>query len=136
VGRRQVMNLLKELQNNTTILYSTHILNDAEEMTDQLIFMKAGRIVEQGSLETVRKRYENPKILIEFVKQEELQRFENTVSWSMETVSNTVIIDAEKEALSMNEIIRKLNEGNFEILKVEWQTANLEDVFLKVVGDN
>ena len=38
VGRRQVMNLLKELQQETTILYSTHILNDAEEMTDQYYF--------------------------------------------------------------------------------------------------
>ena len=36
VGRREVMNLLKEVQQQTTtILYSTHILNDAEEMTDQ-----------------------------------------------------------------------------------------------------
>ena len=30
VGRREIMNLLKSLQQNMTILYSTHILNDAE----------------------------------------------------------------------------------------------------------
>ena len=54
VGRRQVMNLLKELQQETTILYSTHILNDAEEMTDQLLFLRKGELVEQGSLEDVR----------------------------------------------------------------------------------
>lgn len=38
VGRREVLDLLKGLQQETTILYSTHILNDAEEMTDQLLF--------------------------------------------------------------------------------------------------
>ena len=54
VGRRQVMNLLKELQQRTTILYSTHILNDAEEMTDQLLFLRKGVLVENGSLEAIR----------------------------------------------------------------------------------
>ncbi|MBO1911849.1 hypothetical protein [Sporosarcina sp. 6E9] len=55
-----------ELQAETTILYSTHILNDAEEMTDQFLFLRQGTLVEQGSLEDVRTRYEKSRILIEF----------------------------------------------------------------------
>ena len=60
VGRREILNLLKELQEHTTILYSTHILNDAEEMTDQLLFLRKGQLVEQGSLKEVRDKYANP----------------------------------------------------------------------------
>ncbi len=41
-GRREIMNLLKELQQQSTILYSTHILNDAEEITDLLLFLQKG----------------------------------------------------------------------------------------------
>ena len=47
VGRREMMDLLKELQQQTTILYSTHILNDAEEMTDQLLFLSDGKLVDR-----------------------------------------------------------------------------------------
>ncbi|WLV24886.1 ABC transporter ATP-binding protein [Aciduricibacillus chroicocephali] len=133
VGRRQIMDLLKELQKNTTILYSTHILNDAEEMTDQLIFMKAGKIVEQGSLGKVRKKYEEPKILIEFAQEEELNRFRSKVAWNIKTIKNTGIIEAKEAPITMNEVICKLSEGSFDILKLEWQTADLEDIFLKVV---
>ncbi|WP_256204179.1 AAA family ATPase [Planococcus faecalis] len=56
-GRREIMDLLKSLQQDTTILYSTHILNDAEEMTDQLLFMKDGCLIEQGSLSEVKNRH-------------------------------------------------------------------------------
>ena len=81
VGRRQVMNLLKELQAETTILYSTHILNDAEEMTDQLLFLRQGTLVEQGSLEDVRTRYAKPRILIEFEEPEDINRFIALTPW-------------------------------------------------------
>ena len=81
VGRRQVMNLLLELQAETTILYSTHILNDAEEMTDQLLFLRQGALVEQGSLEDVRTRYAKPRILIEFERLEDINRFKAVTPW-------------------------------------------------------
>ena len=80
VGRRQIMNLLKELQQETTILYSTHILNDAEEMTDQLLFLREGSLVEKGSLEDVRTRYAEPKIVIEFEGLEEFSALQILLS--------------------------------------------------------
>jgi len=133
VGRRQVMNLLKELQEQTTILYSTHILNDAEEMTDQLIFMQKGKLTEQGHLNDVKKRYEDPKIIIEFEQADELRRFEETVSWHIETKGTVGIIDVIEDKVSMDDVLALLNGGNYKIRKVERQTAGLEDIFLKVV---
>ena len=66
VGRREIMNLLKSLQQEMTILYSTHILNDAEEMTDQLLFLRNGQLVEQGSLGDVKSKYDSPRYRVEF----------------------------------------------------------------------
>ena len=74
------MDLLKELQQETTILYSTHILNDAEEMTDQLLFLRQGKLVEHGSLEEVRTRYAEPGLLSN-LKGYELQRFTEKTPW-------------------------------------------------------
>ena len=71
VGRREVLDLLKGLQQETTILYSTHILNDAEEMTDQLLFLQNGKLVEQGTLREVRQRFDKQNYVIEFSSEEE-----------------------------------------------------------------
>lgn len=132
VGRRQVMNLLKELQQEVTILYSTHILNDAEEMTDQLLFLRQGQLVEQGSLEAVRNRHAEPKIIIEFEEQREIQRFKELSAWPFTTVDRTISIDMETTGIDMPSVLTIINEGAFLIRKVERQTASLEDIFMKV----
>lgn len=132
VGRRQVMDLLKELQQQTTILYSTHILNDAEEMTDQLLFLRQGKLVEHGSLDEVRSRYAEPRIVIEFERLEELQRFTALAKWQVIVKGLTVSIDIRTEKADMPEVLSMLSSGPFLVRKVERQTASLEEIFMKV----
>ena len=132
VGRRQVMDLLKELQQQTTILYSTHILNDAEEMTDQLLFLRQGKLVEHGSLDEVRARYAEPRIVIEFERLEELQRFTASTKWQVFVKEVTASIDVRQEQVEMSEVLSLLSAGAFSVRKVERQTASLEEIFMKV----
>lgn len=132
VGRRQVMNLLKELQQEVTILYSTHILNDAEEMTDQLLFMRNGGLVEQGSLADVRRRYAEPRIVIEFEGLQELQRFMEAAPWKMTSQALAVSIDVGIEGAEMSSVLSMLSAGAYHVRKVERQTASLEEIFMKV----
>ncbi|MEK3796777.1 ABC transporter ATP-binding protein [Peribacillus sp. FSL H8-0477] len=51
VGRREVMSILSNLKAKTTILYSTHVLHDAEEISDDILLMKNGEIISDGTLE-------------------------------------------------------------------------------------
>ncbi|MHA6260905.1 ABC transporter ATP-binding protein [Sporosarcina sp. CAU 1771] len=132
VGRRQVMNLLKEIQQEATILYSTHILNDAEEMTDQLLFLRKGKLVEQGTLDDVRTRYAEPRICIEFDNPAELQRFTEQAPWNVAAIGVTASIDVEVEQVEMSSILSILTTGMYQVQKVERQTASLEDIFMKV----
>lgn len=132
VGRRQVMDLLKELQQQTTILYSTHILNDAEEMTDQLLFLRDGHLVESGSLDDVRARYANPRILIEFETRAELDRFSMLTPWQTTGNGLSLSIDILAEKIEMNDVLSVLSSNRCLVRKVEWQTASLEEIFMKV----
>lgn len=132
VGRRQVMDLLKELQQETTILYSTHILNDAEEMTDQLLFLRQGKLVEHGSLDEVRSRYAEPRIVIEFERLDELQRFIEMTMWQVTVKGLVASIDVRIEGAEMPEVLSVLSSGAFSVRKVERQTASLEEIFMKV----
>jgi ABC-2 type transport system ATP-binding protein len=132
VGRRQVMDLLKELQQETTILYSTHILNDAEEMTDQLLFLREGKLVEQGSLNEVRARYAEPRIVIEFESMQELHRFTETTEWKVTSKGLITSIDVQTEGVDVSSVLSVLSTGPFLVRKVERQTASLEEIFMKV----
>ncbi|MFS0576914.1 ABC transporter ATP-binding protein [Sporosarcina sp. 179-K 3D1 HS] len=132
VGRRQVMNLLKELQQETTILYSTHILNDAEEMTDQLLFLRKGLLVEQGSLSAVRDTYADPRIVIEFETANDMRRFAEEAPWQMAMSGCVATIDVMSQKADMSSVLSVLNRGSFSVLKVELQKASLEEIFMKV----
>ena len=134
MGRREVMNLLKELQEHTTILYSTHILNDAEEMTDQLLFLRKGQLVEQGSLREVRDKYANPLFKIYFVNTEEAAKFVEIAPWPARQENEVVFIHLEENKPVMNEVLQVLANSNLQLSKVERASASLEEIFLQVVN--
>ncbi|GLC90186.1 ABC transporter ATP-binding protein [Lysinibacillus piscis] len=131
IGRREVMNVLKDLQQETTILYSTHILNDAEEMTDQLLFLRDGQLVEQGTLSEVRQRFDEPNYIVEFYSAKEAQLFASHFIGEVRGCS--VYITIQDERPNMNELFECLNNNSFQVRKVERQTASLEEIFMKVV---
>lgn len=133
-GRREIMNLLKSLQQDTTILYSTHILNDAEEMTDQLLFMKDGRLIEQGSLNEVRNRHANPRIRIRFHNHNEAVEFAEESAWESEVKENSIFLPVQENGPTMQQVLRVLATEKLDVLGVEFQTASLEEIFLKVVA--
>lgn len=132
VGRREVLDLLKDLQQETTILYSTHILNDAEEMTDQLLFLRDGKLVEQGTLHEVRERFDEPNYVVEFNTEEEAEHFIVQSEHIGKAKGRYVYIEIIDEKPSMQELLHHLSNAPYKIRKVERQTASLEEIFMKV----
>lgn len=64
VGRRDVLRMLEAWKEDMTILLSTHVLHDAEQVCDDLILMHRGRVLEQGSMETLSRSAGNPFLKI------------------------------------------------------------------------
>ncbi|MEG0385210.1 MAG: ABC transporter ATP-binding protein [Solibacillus sp.] len=136
VGRREIMNLLKEIQQQTTILYSTHILNDAEEMTDQVLFLRNGQLVEQGSLHQVRTKFDEPRYKIQFVSSDEARQFASQSELVAKAEQNIVYVDIREEKPSMQQLLHRLASSPYHVVKVERETASLEEIFMKVAGSD
>lgn len=49
-GRREVLDLLTDLKRERMILYSTHVLPDAEEASDWILLLKEGRLLMEGTV--------------------------------------------------------------------------------------
>lgn len=134
-GRREVMDLLKSLQPDTTILYSTHILNDAEQMTDQLLFMQQGKLVEQGSLAEVKERYAEPCIRIRFQTAAQASAFAGFTSLPASLNGSTLELATGKNGgAAMKKVLAKLAENAEGVVGVEQKMVSLEEIFIKVAG--
>jgi ABC-2 type transport system ATP-binding protein len=52
-GRREVLDLIVHLRGRTTVILSSHILGDVQEVCDSVGVMRAGRLLYQGPLEAL-----------------------------------------------------------------------------------
>lgn len=130
-GRHEMMNLLKALQKETTILYSTHILNDAEQMTDQVLFLKDGKLVERGSLTDVQQKYANPRIEVKFTSERAASQFSSEYKSTYQD-GLFVSVMTENSDVEMATMMKALQKYGEQVMKVERKTAGLEEIFLKV----
>src|SRR5699024_854433 len=85
VGPREAMTLIENLTEKMTILFSTHILSDADEVCDDLLLLHQGELVESGSMSVLRKKYESSKIEVTFM--EDNEQIHNALL-SLQTVTN------------------------------------------------
>lgn len=137
IGRREVLDLLEGLKKETTILFSTHILNDAEEVCDEILFLHNGRIVESGTMEVLRDRHQQAKIDLIFKAQsEEYREF-----FTNHELTNSVNLDGNRLSINVKNIdlarrcfLQEISEKNWPLEKFELSSMTLEDVFMKVVG--
>ena len=48
IGRREVLDLMSQLKGETTVFYSTHILDDVERVSDRVAILDHGRLVREA----------------------------------------------------------------------------------------
>src|SRR5690625_7430388 len=69
IGRREVLTLLEELKTNMTILFSTHILADVDEISDDLLLLHRGEILESGLMSELSRNYQSINIILAFLSE-------------------------------------------------------------------
>lgn len=69
IGRREVLNLMKEIKKDTTILLSTHILGDAEEICERFVVIKNGQKIEDATKSDLLNRNQESAIYIAIPKE-------------------------------------------------------------------
>lgn len=139
IGRREVMGLLKEIREETTVIFSTHVLHDAEEICDDVILMNQGVIAEQGPLSRLRSQYSLPIIRLCTEKDDKAYRWLEDLS-RREFVVETQI-SGERATYNVNDvelarriILQEAATLGMPLLQFEAGSSTLEDLFMKVVG--
>lgn len=136
IGRREVLNLIKEIKKETTILLSTHILGDAEEICERFIIIKNGTKIEDTTItELFNRNYEN-KLNLEITVQD--QKWLDTLKTlpyvkEIETVGYKVNITVENIKKNKNMLLRNALENEVDIVKFEVNNHTLEEIFLQLV---
>jgi ABC-2 type transport system ATP-binding protein len=136
IGRREVLTLMEELKEEMTILFSTHILTDADEISDELLLLAEGEIVEEGSIKMLREKYQTAAIELEFTHntafyQDKILRLSSITNCYTE--QGAVHITASDISLAREEILKAAADENWPLTSFTLHRASLEDMFMKAV---
>lgn len=137
IGRREVLTLIEELKNDMSILFSTHILTDADEISDELLLLNEGKIVEYGSIDTLRKKYQTTTIELGFdhdleLYQTKIDAFDFVVNSSSHR--NGLHISVTEISLAREHILTIASKEKWPLTHFIVNKASLEDMFMKVVN--
>ena len=114
--------LLKEKTKGTTILYSSHILNEVSSICDKVGFIKDGIIIREDLIENIKK--ENYTYLKITSKDIDKIKHDLKLKIYRETDNEIVFINN----LSPNDLLAKLSKYNIDHLLIE--EVSLEDLFI------
>ena len=136
LGRKEMMTLLTELAQTTTILYSTHILHDAELMTEHVLFMKGGRLVEQGTLASIQQKYDAPHINVTFTTAAHALQFASQSELNITVSHNVATVYVNDGKPTMQYMLERLAASPFSVEQVAHAKMSLDEIFVKVVGEH
>ncbi|HLS67164.1 MAG TPA: ABC transporter ATP-binding protein [Pseudogracilibacillus sp.] len=136
LGRKQMLSLMMQLKSEMSILFSTHILNDAEQVSDAMILLQDGAVVEAGTMNDLREKYATAAIELHFsydagMYERKLQTAPFVKNTSLqENMLTVVVTDVE---LARQWILHICNTENWPLTTFAIKEASLEEMFMKVV---
>ncbi|MBD8033058.1 MULTISPECIES: ABC transporter ATP-binding protein [Solibacillus] len=137
IGRREVLNLIQEIKHDTTILLSTHILGDAEEICERFVIMKQGKKIEDTTINKLITNNQESVVHLEIASSdlkwveliEKLPYVKN-----VELIGKRAKVRLDNVQLNKNRLLRDALESNIDIVKFEVGSSDtLEEIFLKMV---
>jgi ABC-2 type transport system ATP-binding protein len=126
VARRRVWSALRDMvKENKTVLLTTHMMEEAEMVSDRLAIINKGKLVAEGKLNEVKRLVkERYRVVIEGMF-EGLSEYGEVVNFGDKHI---VYVQSENAALEL--LKDTLKRG----LRAEASPITLEDVFVKLVG--
>ncbi len=126
VARRRVWSALREMVNKgKTVLLTTHMMEEAEMISDRLAIINKGLVIAEGDVSEVKRLVKERYRVVVWGQFNKLSEYGNVTR-----IGDRCIVYIDSEDVSLELLRACLGRG----LKAEISTVTLEDVFVRLVG--
>jgi len=131
IGRKEILDILADARQQTTVVFSTHILSDVERICDEIAFLHGGTIALQGPLEAVKQRRGDAGFELELEQPADAARLLKAFPDAHALTPSHLLFtrDDREEA-----VMRLLVEEHIPVRRLEKREPTLESLFLEVAG--
>ena len=118
-----------------TIIFSTHRMEQVEEICQQIVLMNKGKILLNDSVLNAKNKYQKGEYLL--TGEGLIHLKSETEDYKMEMISSTKYKILLKDGKRIQSIFPYLNQSDIKLHKLELETPSLNEGFIEVVkGDN
>ncbi len=140
-SRRAVWDFIKDFQKkNSTIMLTTHSMEEADDLSDELVIIDQGKIIAQGTPDELKRRLGEGDV-IEFKVEEKDQEKRGEIvtrlkqlkfiKWAKEVGKGRIILNGLDSLRRISEVIDAVQ---VKMLDISIRKNTLEDVFLDLTG--
>ena len=126
IGRKEILDILLSIKDQTTVIFSTHILSDIEKICTHAAFINDGKIVKMGSINEI-KDIKTSDILVEVNDSNQIELL--TTNFIRYNRNNNLLKFNNYE---MVDLMKFIIDNNISINKIEKLEPSLESVFMEV----
>jgi ABC-2 type transport system ATP-binding protein len=139
---RETRNLIRELGRDHTILFSSHILSEVEQVCSRIIIIAGGRLIAGGTPEDLRRQVSADSRLIAEVRgplaEVRMAAAELAGVNGVEAAESEgwcrLVISSNGAADVRAPLAKLVHERGWGIRELRWETPTLEDFFVKVIA--
>ena len=135
VNAEVIKNEIFELHaKGTTIIFSTHRMENVEEICEEIFLINKGKIILEGNVQAIKQQYKKHLIKVEIsassIINESIQQQTN-----MGEQTSTYLIFKLKEAQTPNDILKILLQNNIEIAGMTEILPTVNEIFIQAVKE-
>ncbi len=138
IGRKEVLDMIAALAGRTTVFFSTHILADVERVCDSIAVLDRGRVVEQATIDDLKRRHgRGQRLLVEVDDPAALAWALRDVPWVslVERSGGTLRLTVTDLAAAERALPAVVAGASLALRRLEADEVSLEEVFVELVGE-
>lgn len=124
--------IYKLAQNGATVIFSTHRMEQVEEICDHIVLVNKGKKILDGTVRQVRQDFKENLFSITFNEPVPADETQNSL-FDIKHASERSLVIQKKDSISNNEILQYLLSRNFSIESFNEILPSLNDIFIKQV---
>ena len=133
VGRKEILDILLAARQQTTILFSTHILSDVERICTDVAFLNNGVVEIHGKVSEIKSKFRSDEYLLE-VEGEQALTFLKTAFPRM-ALSENQQLQFRQQNHDAHEVLRFIADNRLPLVRFEQVEPTLETLFMEVTGE-
>ncbi len=130
-GRKELLDILVAAKEETTVLFSTHILSDVEHICDEMAFLHEGKIALQGTLEEVRRRRKPSAVTVKLERIDDAAVLKQAFPFLKVIEKRSLLLE---EAERLPELLHFIADRRCPVICIERKEETLEELFMEVAG--